>query len=30
MVRITGQSAALVDMTREAQEEIIRREEMGA
>ena len=29
MVRITGYSAAFVDMTREAQEEIIRREEMG-
>jgi formate C-acetyltransferase len=30
MVRITGYSAAFVDMTREAQDEIIRREEMGA
>jgi formate C-acetyltransferase len=29
MVRITGYSAAFVDMTREAQDEIIRREEMG-
>jgi len=29
MVRITGYSAAFVDMTRVAQEEIIRREEMG-
>jgi formate C-acetyltransferase len=30
MVRITGYSAAFVDMTRAAQDEIIRREEMGA
>jgi formate C-acetyltransferase len=30
MVRITGYSAAFVDMTRQAQDEIIRREEMGA
>jgi pyruvate-formate lyase len=30
MVRITGYSAAFVDMTRTAQDEIIRREEMGA
>jgi formate C-acetyltransferase len=30
MVRITGYSAAFVDMTREAQDEIIRREEMSA
>jgi len=29
MVRITGYSAAFVDMTREAQDEIIRREELG-
>lgn len=29
MVRITGYSAAFVDMTRSAQDEIIRREEMG-
>jgi len=29
MVRITGYSAAFVDMTRDAQDEIIRREEMG-
>ena len=29
MVRITGYSAAFVDMTRTAQDEIIRREEMG-
>jgi formate C-acetyltransferase len=29
MVRITGYSAAFVDMTRAAQDEIIRREEMG-
>jgi formate C-acetyltransferase len=29
MVRITGYSAAFVDMTRKAQDEIIRREEMG-
>ncbi len=29
MVRITGYSAAFVDMTREAQDEIIRREEMN-
>ena len=29
MVRITGYSAAFVDMTRQAQDEIIRREEMG-
>jgi len=30
MVRITGYSAAFVDMARHAQDEIIRREEMGA
>ncbi len=30
MVRITGYSAAFIDMTRAAQDEIIRREEMGA
>ena len=30
MVRITGYSAAFVDMTRTAQDEIIRREELGA
>ena len=30
MVRITGYSAAFVDMTRQAQNEIIRREEMGS
>ena len=30
MVRITGYSAAFVDMTRSAQDEIIRREEMGS
>ena len=29
MIRITGYSAAFVDMTREAQDEIIRREEMA-
>jgi pyruvate-formate lyase len=29
MVRITGYSAAFVDMTRRAQEEIVRREELG-
>ena len=30
MVRITGYSAVFVDMSRNAQEEIIRRDEMGA
>ena len=29
MVRITGYSAVFVDMSRQAQEEIIRRDEMG-
>jgi formate C-acetyltransferase len=29
MIRITGYSAAFVDMTRKAQDEIIRREEMA-
>jgi pyruvate-formate lyase len=30
MVRITGYSAAFTDMARHAQDEIIRREELGA
>jgi len=30
MVRITGYSAAFVDMAQAAQDEIIRREQMGA
>jgi pyruvate-formate lyase len=29
MVRITGYSAAFTDMSRDAQDEIIRRQEMG-